>query len=261
MLTTLRRAAWPLAAAGLGGVALVLMGDLGLLDPAQLRKALGNMAVFTAGLFPPASAPLPRLVPALVETLQIAYVGTLLGFAGALPLALVATRTMFGPAVTGPARLLLAGIRTIPSLLWALVFVVAVGLGPAAGALAIAVYTVGYLGKLLYEAFDGVDAEVLEAVGSVGCSRLQLTRYALLPEAANAMLSQLLFVFEYNVRASAIMGFVGAGGIGFYLRGYLDLAQYQELLTAVLLTFAVVLAIDSLSGQLRRRVLPPVAAR
>jgi phosphonate transport system permease protein len=150
-------------------------------------------------------------------------------------------------------------IPTIPALLWAVICVVAFGVGPAAGALAIAVYTLGYLGKLLYEVFDGVDGEVLDAVGSVGCNRLQLARYALLPEVANAMLSQLLFVFEYNVRASSIMGFVGAGGIGFYILGYLQLLQYQNLLTALLLTLVVVLALDYLSGRVRQAVLPPVA--
>jgi phosphonate transport system permease protein len=92
----------------------------------------------------------------------------------------------------------------VPALFWAIVFVVAVGLGPAAGTLAVTLYSLGYLGNLLYETFEGVDPEVVEAVRSVGCGRAQLARYALLPEAANGILAQLLFMFEYNVRASSI---------------------------------------------------------
>jgi phosphonate transport system permease protein len=157
-------------------------------------------------------------------------------------------------------KLVLALVRTVPALFWAIVFVVAVGFGPAAGTLAVALYSLGYLGKLLYETFDGVDPEVVEAVRSVGCSRAQLARYALLPEAANAILAQLLFMFEYNVRASSIMGFVGAGGIGFYLLGYIQLLRYDLLLSGLLLTLVVVILIDRLSALVRRMFLVPVAS-
>ena len=198
---------------------------------------------------------LPTVARAMLETLQIAFVGTALGFILALPLALAASPILFGRAVAGVVRLLLAFVRTVPALLWAIVFVVAVGLGPAAGALGVALYSLGYMGKLFYETFEGVDPEVLEAARGVGASRLQLARYALLPEAANGVLAQLLFMFEYNVRASSIMGFVGAGGIGFYLLGYIQLLQYDNLMTALLVTFAVVVLIDRLSARLRRTVL------
>jgi phosphonate transport system permease protein len=235
-------------------LAMVFLADLGLLDSQRVGQGLSNLAEFARGLWPPASEPMPSLAEAALETLQIAYVGTALGAIVALPLSVLSTRTLFGPAVCVPVSLLLASVRTVPSLLWAVVFVAAFGLGPAAGALGIAAYTTGYLGKLFREAFDGVDEEVLEAVRSVGCTRLQLARYALLPEAANQLLSQLLFAFEYNVRASSILGFVGAGGIGFYMLGYLQLLQYRNLLTALLVTLALVLAIDSLSGWARRRI-------
>lgn len=260
-MTPLRRYLGLAGTMALLALGLVTMGDLGLLNVRRLTRGLSNMGVFVGGLFPPATQPLPTLAAAMVETLQIAYVGTLLGFVAALPMAVLGTRAVFGPRVTGPVRLLLAGVRTVPALLWALIFVVAFGLGPAAGAVGIAAYTLGYLGKLLYEAFDGVDTEVLEAVSSVGCNRVQLTRFALLPEAANQILSQLLFVFEYNVRASSIMGFVGAGGIGFHILGYVQLLQYQNLFTAVLLSLAVVLVIDYVSSRLRQLVLPPAAGR
>lgn len=246
-----------LAWTGLLVLTLVSMHNLGLLAPDTVARGVRNSAVFLSGLWPPNPAPVRTLAGAMVETLQIAFVGTVLGFVVALPAALLGTRTMLPPWITTPAHVLLAAVRTVPSLVWGLIFVVAFGLGPAAGTLGIAAYTLGYLGKLFYETFEGVDHEVIEAVTSVGCSRMQLMRFALLPEAANAILSQLLFVFEYNVRASSIMGFVGAGGIGFYMLGYVQLLQYRNLMTALLLTLVVVLVIDQASAALRRLVLPP----
>jgi phosphonate transport system permease protein len=132
--------------------------------------------------------------------------------------------------------------------------VVAVGLGPAAGTLGVALYSVGYLGKIFYELFEGTDQEVVEAVRSLGSGRFQLARHAVLPEASNGIVSQLLFMFEYNVRASSIMGFVGAGGIGYYLLGYVQLLEYRSLLTAVLVTLAAVVVIDRASSLIRSAI-------
>lgn len=238
---------------------LVSLADIGLLDLGRVLRGARNLAEFAAAMFPPDPGSLPTLAEAMVETIEIAFVGTAIGFALALPLALLASPVLFGAAVTGPVKLLLAGVRTVPSLFWAIVFVVAVGLGPAAGALGVALYSLGYLGKLLYETFDGVDPEVVEAVRSVGASRAQLARYAIVPEAANGILAQLLFMFEYNVRASSIMGFVGAGGIGFYLLGYIQLLRYDLLLTALILTLVVVILIDRASAFVRRAFLFPVS--
>ena len=245
------------AAVAVAGV--VSLHRMGLLNPAQLGPAASRLWEFFASLFPPNLDVLPTLVRAMAETIEMAFVGTLLGFLLSLPLAFLATRTLFGPAVNSTARLVVGGVRTIPSLLWAVIFVIGFGLGPAAGALGIALYTVGYLGKLYYEAFEAADPEVLEAVRSVAKNRLQLMSFAVLPEAANAVLSQLLFMFEYNIRASSIMGFVGAGGIGFYIWGYIQQLQYQNLLTALLLTFVVVMAIDYASVRLRSFILSPSA--
>ena len=246
---------WAWRSAGiLVALALVAsIADMGLLDGARLARGVRNLATFAGYLFPPDASVVPTLIEAMVETVEIALVGTALGFVLALPLALAASPLLFGPQVTGPVKLLLAFVRTVPALFWGIVFVVAVGLGPAAGALGIAVYSLGYLGKLLNESFDSVDPEILEAVRSVGAGRLQLARYAVLPESANAILAQLLFMFEYNVRASSIMGFVGAGGIGFYLLSYVQLLRYELLLTGVLVTLVVVVAVERASAAVRRR--------
>lgn len=237
------------------GTLLYSLHDVGLLDAGRLQRGLHNALVFARGLVPPDWSVLPTVAGAIGETVQIAFAGTALGFLLALPAALAASPIVAGPAVAAAIRLLLALIRTVPALLWAIVFVVAVGLGPAAGTLGVAMYTLGYLGKLYAEAFDGVDPEVLEAVRGTGVGRLQLARYAILPETANNLVSQLLFMFEYNVRASSILGFVGAGGIGYYLLGYLQTLRYASLTAALLVTLVVVILIDQASATLRTRLL------
>lgn len=231
---------------------LVSLGNLGLLDAARLWQGARNLAVFFGDLLPPDWRVLDTVAGALLETVQMAFAGTLLGFVLGLPLSLLAARTLSSPMTSALFRLLLAWIRTIPALLWAILFVVAIGLGPGAGTLGIALYSTGHFGKIFYEIFEGVDPEVMEAVRGVGCGRWQLARFAVLPESANLLLAQLLFLFEYNVRASAIMGFVGAGGIGFYLLGYIQALQYNRMLTALLVTLVVVMAIDWASQRLRR---------
>lgn len=243
----------------LAGAIVLSLANVGLLDAARLARGAANIGLFITALFPPNPRVLGTVARAMLETVQIAFAGTMLGFTLALPLALGATHTLAGPLVAGTARLLLALIRTVPALLWGVIFVVAVGLGPAAGTLGIAFYSAGYLGKFLYETFDSVDPEVIEAVRSVGCNRLQLARYALLPEAASHVLAQLLFMFEYNVRASSIMGFVGAGGIGFYLLGYIQMLQYDSLMAALLVLLAVVVLVDRLTAWLRRLLVPSPA--
>ena len=243
----------------LGGLVLIAaliatLRSVGLLDPERLVRGVRNLGIFARGLFPPDPSTLPTLGGAMLETIQIAFAGTAIGFVLALPLALLACPVLFAPPVTASVKLVLALVRTVPALFWAIVFVVAVGLGPAAGTLAVALYSLGYLGKLLYETFDGVDPEVVEAVRSVGCSRAQLARYAILPETANGILALLLFMFEYNVRASSIMGFVGAGGIGFYLQTYLRMIDYPAASTVLLVTVLMVMVVDAVSSRLRARL-------
>ena len=234
---------------------LILMFKVGLLDPSKIFPAFSRLSEFAADLFPPRVDVIPTLAWAMLETIEIAFLGTLLGFLMSMPLAFFGNRVLFGRGVTSIARLIIGAIRSIPSILYGVIFVVGFGLGPAGGTLGVAFYTVGYLGKFYYEAFEAVDVEVLEAVRSTGSSRLQLMRYAILPESTNTVISQLLFMFEYNIRASTIMGFVGAGGIGYYMLGYTQMLQYQHLLTALLMTFGVIMVIDYLSLKIRSTVL------
>lgn len=230
---------------------LLALQGVGLLDSERLARGARNTRIFLADLFPPDPDVLPEVSRALLETVQIAFAGTTLGLIIALPLALLASSHVAPPLIVTPIKLLLALVRTIPAVLWAIMFVVAVGLGPAAGTLGVALYSAGYLGKVFYEQFEGTDPEIVEAIRGVGGGRLQLARHAILPEAANGIVSQILYMFEYNVRASSILGFVGAGGIGYYLIGYIQMLEYQSLLTAILVTLVAVVAIDRASAVLR----------
>jgi len=243
--------------AGLILLALLAVGlaQLGLFDAPKLVRGANNFIRFFQGTLPPDQDVLPVALLALAETLVMAFTGSLLGFFLAAPLGLLGTRTLAPAPVVYVIRVLLGAIRTVPSLLWAVMFVVVVGLGPLAGTLSLAVYTTGYLAKLYAEAFEGVDPEVLEAVRGVGVRQWHLARFVVWPESANSVLSQLLFVLEYNVRASTILGFVGAGGIGFYLNVYVNTLAYPRVSTILLVILGLVLVMDVLSSKIRKRYL------
>lgn len=239
---------------------VAVLANAGLFEGERVARGVRNIGTFVTEMVPPdlEGGLLRTLLRSLWETVQMAWAGTVLGAAAALPLALLATETLVGRWAARPVRAVLAAVRTIPSILWAVFFVVIVGLGPAAGILALAAYTTGYLGKLFYEALEAVDTEVLDAVRSTGAGRLQVARHAAVPEAANSILSQSLFAFEYNVRASSILGLVGAGGIGFYLLRFLELFEYQKLATAIVLLFGLVVLVDAVSRVVRGRFIQRV---
>ena len=221
------------------------------LHQANVSRAWEGVGFLFDASIPPDASVLEVGLRGLVETLYIAYLGTLAGVTLSLPVSLLASRNLFPRYVNLPARWFLAGVRVLPSILWAVIFVILVGTGPLAGVLAITLYTTGFVGKLEYEAFEGLDPEPMEAVGSLGASRFQVLRFVVLPQAINAVLSQAFFTFEYNVRHAAAIGIVGAGGIGYYIMGYLEFFAYDRAIVLLGIVFVVVIAIDELSYWLR----------
>ncbi|HET9553610.1 MAG TPA: phosphonate ABC transporter, permease protein PhnE [Anaeromyxobacteraceae bacterium] len=237
------------------------------------RRALAGMWDFARTLFPPETSAvlLGRLGPAVAETLAVSVLGTALAAAGGLALALLAARPTAAlvDEAGGPLRRLLAPLpslaargllnlgRTLPELLWALAFVFAVGLGPFAGALALAVHTAGVLGRLYVEALEEVPAGPVGALRAAGAGRLGLGLLGVLPQAAPQLLAYTLYRWEVNIRASAVLGVVGAGGLGQLLHVSLSIFDHGTTLTLLGVILALVLAVDALSGWLRRRL--PVA--
>ena len=234
---------------------LAVLAHLGFFDWERLARGVRNMRILSAEMVPPDLTILPTAGAALWETVEMSFAGTLLGFLASLPLSILATRRLFSDWISRLARFVAAGIRTIPVLLWAIVFVILVGLGPLAGTFGIAAYTIGYLAKIYADLFEGTDPEIIEAVQSTGASKLQLVRFVIIPETANAILAQVLFMLEYNIRASSILGFVGAGGLGLIVQIYLQNLDYRRLATVLLLVLVIVLIMDGISAWLRRRFL------
>ncbi len=214
-----------------------------------------DWSVLKARNYPPCEAAFGFLCSkaylGMVETLKMAFVGTVIGFLGAIVLAPMAASNLSPAWMGGPARLLLAGTRSLPSIIWAILFVAIVGLGPLAGVLAMAFYTVGYLGKLQFESFEGLANGPLEAARAMGMNRTQTFLFVVVPESANGLISQVLFMFEYNVRHGSVLGLVGAGGIGYYLQYYLGFLLYDAVMSLIIVIFIVVVCIEAVSRRLR----------
>ena len=230
-------------------------------------EARGAMADFARGFWPPAHDPefLTFLVRPLVETVAIAFLGMSLALLLAAPLAylaaapdLVATRGerpgSLRRASFGLARTVLNLMRSIPEIIWALVFVRAVGMGPAAGILAIGIGYAGILGKVFAEIFESTPREAARGLAASGATRLGAFAFGLLPSSLPLVASYALYRFDCALRASAVLGLVGAGGLGLQLELSIKMFAYHEVATMVLALFAVVAGVDLLSQRVRRRI-------
>lgn len=192
----------------------------------------------------------------LVETLLMAYVGTVIGGIGALSLCFVAAGNISPSAGARFAtRRFLELLRTVPELVFALLFVAAFGLGPFPGVLAIALHTMGSLGKLFSEVVENVDMKPFEGVTSAGGTWGEAIRFAILPQVAASLVGYGLLRFEINVRGAAIMGFVGAGGIGQDLLEAVQKFYYADVSALLVIIIATVMAIDMATEQLRHRLI------
>lgn len=198
----------------------------------------------------------------LVETLLVAYVGTVLGCLGGFILCFLATANMTRNAtVRFVARRFLELCRTVPELVFALLFVYAMGLGPVPGVLAIAIHTAGALGKQFAEVVENIDMNPVEGVTATGAGWVSRVRFAVLPQVLSNFVSYTLLRFEINVRGAAIMGFVGAGGIGKELLMSIRQFYYADVSAILLMIIATVVCIDLLTERLRHQFLDMESAR
>lgn len=219
----------------------------------QLRElatadAAAKMAEFARGFTPPDVSPpfLRRLAAAAFETLAMSLLGTLLAAVLGLLLALPAARTA-QPWLRGASRLVLNVLRSIPELVWAALLVIAAGLGPFPGTLALAVHTAGVLGRLFADTLENLPPAPAQALRTNGASATQAFLYATLPQALPQFLSYTLYRWENNIRAATVLGVVGAGGLGQMLYFHLSLFHMQQVASVVIAMLVLVLAVDAAS--------------
>ncbi len=256
------------------GASLALSLRVAQVDPRALfgGDARANIVRFVSGMFPPDLSAdfLGLLARPVVETLQISIAGTALAVLIGLPLGVLATSTLAWSGVLherrrGSARVvafgayaaargLLSVFRSIPEFVWAFMFVRAVGLGPFPGMLAIGVAYGGMLGKVYSEILEGVNPRPLETLQAAGAGRLALVAYGVFPQALPAFVSYTLYRWECAIRASAILGFVGAGGLGQQIELSMRMFNFHEVLTLLGILWVLVAGADTLSGVIRRRI-------
>lgn len=217
-----------------------------------------RFADFASRAFPPNLDPhvLSRLGWKMVETLQIAVAGAAIGVILSLPIALLAARGLIaGPWVNQITRTVLSFIRAVPDIAWALIFVVAVGLGPFAGMLAIVVDTIGFCGRFFADDMEGAEKGPAESLTATGARKIDVVVCATMPAATPAFVSTSLFALEKAVRSSTILGLVGAGGIGIELKVGFDLFDYPTAMTVILMIAVVVIGIEQVSGWARTKII------
>ena len=230
--------------------------DLGYLyaHRSNLIEILFGEMLAPDALWAQLQADAPRLGPAAVETLAIAAVGTALGLPLALCLGTLAAGNVSPPLIYRPARLALGGLRAVPSMVYALLFVILAGLGPVAGALAIAVGTIGDLGRLFADELEEIDPTPVEAVRSTGASVLATTSAARYPQVLTAYGAWTLFYLEINARKSSVLGIVGAGGLGHPLIMAFRARNYTRVMAVILTILVLVVGVETVANWLRDRL-------
>jgi len=238
----------------LGAFAIFVFGLVDLeFSPARLFSGLHQLGWITLMMIPPdPGSSLPIYLSALGETLSIALLGTTIAAVFALPVSLLAARNIIpSKLMRFPVRRFLDSIRGVDTLIWALVWINVVGLGPFAGVLAIAVSDFGAFGKLFSEAIEAADKKQVEGIRASGGSVLHEIRFGLMPQVLPVIAGQVLYFIESNTRSATIIGIVGAGGIGLQLAEQIRVLEWQKVSFLILMILVAVAAIDWISGKLR----------
>lgn len=258
-LTQLTRAFRIPSFRGLGVLGILIVSVIWSLVGADVSAdrfvtGIPRMGNFLSRLWPPDFEKIGLIIRLLVETLQMAIIGTLIGALLSLLLSFAASSNIAPRWLYSTSRMFLNALRSIPDLIFALMFVSAVGLGPFAGIMALVLGSVGSIAKVYAEAMESVDAGPLRALESTGASRRQVITYGILPQAAPLLTSYTLLLFEGNVRGATILGIVGAGGIGMELTTAMRLYDYGHLLAIILSIVVLVTVIDRVSALIRKKI-------
>ena len=227
----------------------------GFFDAARFAEGIPALAQLFSEMIPPDFSRWQHWLRPLLDTLAMSIAGTILAVILSLPLALLAApNTTPFPALGYVARLLLSFLRSVPELILGIIFVAAVGFGALPGVLALALHSVGMVGKFYAEAIEHVDPRPLEAARAAGATRIQVITHAVLPQVLPQMADITIYRWEYHFRASTVLGIVGAGGIGFELIAALRLISYDQVAAILITILACVVVVDSLGAALRKRL-------
>ncbi|MDO6685889.1 MULTISPECIES: phosphonate ABC transporter, permease protein PhnE [unclassified Agarivorans] len=226
------------------------------LSLSELLSGFPNMATIAGEMVPPATDRVWPMANAILVTFQMALVGTVIGIALSIPIAILAARnTSPNPVVRHITRSVVSFFRTVPDLAWALFFVASVGLGPFAGTLTIIVDTIGFCARFFAESMEEVDPGPSEALASIGASPMDRIAVVLMPGAMPSFINISLFSLEKAVRSSVVLGLVGAGGIGAELAVSMEMFRYDQAAMIVLMIFILVFAVEQFSSSTRNRLL------
>jgi phosphonate transport system permease protein len=234
-------------------------------DPVRILKLPGGIALVFYRMFlerGPDWSYLPTAMDGMLESLQLAWVGTVIGAVVSLPLGFFGARNVSSGIVSNVMRQVLNAIRAFPEIVLAIaIFIPIAGLGAVAGALAIGLHSVGTLGKLTAEVIEGIDPGPVEAARASGARSLQVQRWGVLPQVLPEIIAFWLYRFEVNIRAAAVLGVVGAGGIGFSLQQTIQFKRFPLAATAIIVVVVATIAVDTVSGWIRRRIIEGSEAR
>ncbi len=215
---------------------------------------LGNFLRFAGNFFPPDFSVTGVVLLALVETFQMAVMATFFAVILSFPLAAAGAQTVSPKWLVVTARMIMNLIRTIPSLIWALIAVAVVGANSLAGVIALTFYSTGYLGKFFSDAFESVDVQIAKSLRAIGADPVQAFQHGMWPHAKPLVWSYSLWMLEYNIRSAAIVGIVGAGGIGVQLFFYQDYQMWDKFATVLIFILALVTLLDFLGEWIRKKV-------
>lgn len=248
---------WTSIAIGILLLALAVNGLVRMdISWARLGEGPANIWNFITGAFPPNLERAPNLAEAMLETLEMAIIGTGLGVALSIPAAILAAQNTTPYAPIGAAmRFILTVLRSIPELVWALIFVMAVGLGPLAGILALTVDVLGFAGRFFAERIEEVERGPIDALRSTGASGVAVVATAVLPASFASFTATGLYTLEKSIRGATILGMVGAGGIGMELTPAFTMRQFDTALTIIIMILVVVFLAEQLSSLVRRKML------
>lgn len=224
-------------------------------DFSIIVSRFGQFGVILGRIFQPNWSYFPKVIGPLIETIQMSILGTIIGCLVGLPLAIIASANINSNKPTLLlVRLILSIMRSVPTLIYASVFALIFSLGTFAGTLAIVIFTVGIVAKMLYESIETIDMKPYEALISFGATTFQAFWTACMPQILPTYIDDCLYCFELNVRASSILGYVGAGGLGVLIRERTGLRAYNDLGMVLLCLFLVVWAIDLLNDYIRSKL-------